>query len=301
MEKTYERHLTEIVAAMPTEPCIVALVPTIPLEDAAALASDVAQRVGKSRSGHTILTSFESHPSRIDHEIGVEGGAGLTEVLSKDVPMARAAAPGKARGFIYLPAGSGALRGEVLLRSEAWRMLSASMVKGGGTVLAVVPSTVFEAVNEGRSEGAGRRFDALVWLGPSGRSRQGVHRAAIASGARDLGGLQLPAGPEAEAPAARPASTVERRATPDRRMSAADRRAAPSSPSASERPRSSSSTQRSDTTQTPATIVGLVTQIGQGPRRRALERRKRRDRFLMIAVGVLALVLTVILLLREVL
>ncbi len=308
MEETYERHLAEIVAAMPKEPCVVALVPTIPLQDAAALASDVAQRVGKSRRGHTILTSFESYPSCIDHEIGVEGGKGLTEVLSKDVSMAGAAAPGAARGFIYLPAGGGALRGEVLLRSEAWRMLSASVVKSGGTVLAVVPPTVFTAVNEGRSEGAGRRFDAVVWLGGSRRSQKGVQLAAIASGARDLGGVQLPSGPGGE---------EDRRATPDRRAPTerrrqANRRAtswqavqrppissetvaeAPPTPRTSATAKASSSAHAPQTAATPngashrppTSIVGLTTQLGHGPRRRALDKRRRRNRIVLIVLGV---------------
>ncbi len=195
MDETYERQLADIVARLPRRPCVVALVPTIPLDQAAALASDVAQSIGAAQPGHTILTSFEESPARLDHEIGVEDEHGLTDVLSRRAMMAEVSAHGKARRFIYVPVGASGAAGESLLRSPAWRALSRSALRGGGSVLAFVPSDVFDATLRASRNGSsefGSLFDALIWLGPPTGAGQEIRDTASASGALDLGSVQLP-------------------------------------------------------------------------------------------------------------
>lgn len=202
MDDSYERQLAEIVTRLPRRPCVVALLPTIPLDQAAALASDVAQSIGAAQPGHTLLTSFEEGPARLDHEIGVEDGRGLTDVLSKRAAMAEVAAHGRARRFIYVPAGSEAAAGVSLLRSPGWRALSQAAVRGGGTVLALVPADVFVAAFRASDNGSANSaaaskplFDALVWLGPARGPTADIREAALASGALDLGSVQLPGMP----------------------------------------------------------------------------------------------------------
>ncbi|MDX1577331.1 MAG: hypothetical protein R3266_02560, partial [Gemmatimonadota bacterium] len=95
MEETYEGRLRRLAEGVPERPCVVALVPTIDPEEAAALANDLARSVGAGRGGHTLLMSFETAPARLDHEIGLEEGPGLTDVLSGRAAMREVAAPGR--------------------------------------------------------------------------------------------------------------------------------------------------------------------------------------------------------------
>ncbi|MCG8467076.1 MAG: hypothetical protein MJB57_02570 [Gemmatimonadetes bacterium] len=314
MDETYERELRDIVAAMPTEPCIVALVPTIPLTEASALASDVAQRVGASRAGHTLLTTFESGDARLDHEIGVEGGSGLSDVLSQSATMVGVAARGGARRFIYIPAGVSALDGEVLLRSSAWRALSSSAVRRGGTILALIPPPVLEAVSEARGERP--RFEGLVWLGPKTGATERLRRAAFAIAAIELGRVSPPVGTELppldtspifdrRAPTDRRAAIggwsgrSERRKTADRRLedrrrtrgTPADRRGAPD-PWATAAPgdRRVVAARARAARRSPETLVGVADRSARGPKMRAWERRRRRNRTAAIAIGVVVVV-----------
>lgn len=194
MDERYERQLAEIAERTPRAPCQVALIPTIALDQAAALANDVAQSIGEARHGHTILTSFEPAPARLDHEIGVEEGPGLSDVLAKRATLREVAALGRARGFIYVPAGAAAAPGEALLESDEWRVLVANAKRRGGTILSFIPSHILEAIVQSSTYGPGPQFDALIWLGSSRGEREGVRRAAIASGAVDIGGLIPPGG-----------------------------------------------------------------------------------------------------------
>lgn len=196
MDQAYQDRLAEVAGNLPDRPTAIVLIPTLPLDQAAALANDLAQTIGSRRSGHTILTSFESPPSHLDHEIGAEGTDGLTEVLSQRTTLARAAAHGRARRFIYVPAGPSAVRGDVLLRSEAWRALSRTALEGGGTLLAFAPPEVLVAAGEGRVEGTtGARFDGVVWLGPITKVDESVRRASIDLGGPNFGVVLLPTAP----------------------------------------------------------------------------------------------------------
>lgn len=165
MTDTYANRLARIAESLPPGPCVVALVPTIAEAHAAGLASDVAQQVARGREGHTLLFSLEDAPSRLDHEIGVEEGEGLTDVIGGRLPLARAAASGRARGFIYVPAGREPRPGAELVRMAAWRTLVGSAVARGGTVLAFMPREVLEAARGGADEPTAR-IDGVVWLGP---------------------------------------------------------------------------------------------------------------------------------------
>lgn len=165
MSETYVNRLERIAGALPRGPCIIALVPTVTRVHAAGLANDIAQRVAHGREGHTLLFSLEDAPSRLDHELGVEGGAGLLDVIQGRLPLARAAASGRARGFIYVPAGKTPAPGADLVRSAAWRSLVDSAVARGGTVVVFMPREVLEAAR-GAADEPTARIDGIVWLGP---------------------------------------------------------------------------------------------------------------------------------------
>lgn len=182
MEETYEARLDAVVARIPEEGGVIALVAMIEADQAAALASDLAQSVGRGRTGHTLLLSFEDGPSALDHEIGVEGGAGLTEVLAGKTAMAKVAAHGRARGFVYVPAGDSPAGAAALLGSTAFRSLGRNAVSRGGTVLAFVPHDVLHGASP-------PVVDGVVWLGSP------PDDAGVPSGWTTLGTLLPPGTP----------------------------------------------------------------------------------------------------------
>ncbi len=186
MEKTYELQLESVVDAVSDDGSFLALVATIERDQAAALASDLAQFVGRSRTGHTLLISVEDAPVALDHEIGVEGGAGITQVLAGESSVARVAAHGRARGFIYVPAGDQAAAASEVWGSKAFRAFAENAVTRGGTVLAFVDEEVLVGASPTRA-------GAVVWLGPEPDSPQ------IPPNWRVLGSL-LPPGFEAPVP-----------------------------------------------------------------------------------------------------
>jgi len=159
MDATYERQLAAVAGQLPEGPCLVALIPTIEADQAAGLAADFAQLAGRERPGHTILLSLEGSPAALDHEIGVEGGPGLSDILAGRITLAQGAAHGGARGYIYVPAGETASSAEALVRSAALRSLCASAVERGATVLAFAPPGVLSGDFEGLP------IEGLVWLG----------------------------------------------------------------------------------------------------------------------------------------
>lgn len=195
MSETYADRLKRIAGAVPRRPCVLALVPTLTTSHAAGLASDLAQRLARERAGHTLVFSLEDAPSRLDHEIGVEGGEGLTGVIEGRLPLARAAASGRARGFIYVPAGRSPAAGVDLVRSSAWRSLVESALGRGGTVVVFLPREVLEAAR-GAADQPTARFDGVVWLGPEPPDVAWLPW-------RVLGALDLPEGrPSRSAPSA---------------------------------------------------------------------------------------------------
>ena len=162
MEETYERQLQVIVDRIPAAGCVVALVPTLDDDQAAALASDAAGSIGRARRGHTLLLTLDRSGS-LDHEVGVEGGPGLTEVLAGDVSLAKAAAHGRARGFIFVPAGTTPPpQAESVAASAALGRLCASAVERGATVL----------IHGRPGDVASLSFEpgGVVWLGPHPQS-----------------------------------------------------------------------------------------------------------------------------------
>ena len=170
IEETYEGQLAEIAGRVPGGGCVVLLVPTTDVDQAAALANDLAQLIGREKIGHTLLFSLEASPSVLDHEIGVEQDVGVVDILARKVTVAQAAAHGRARGFIYVPAGRHGPAEAGLIRSAAWRGLTASAMARGATVLAFVPRARFYSV-VGSAAGADQgsdppRIDGVVWLGP---------------------------------------------------------------------------------------------------------------------------------------
>lgn len=185
MEETYERQLETIAGAIPAGGRIVGLVPTTDADQAAALAGDVAGTIGRARDGHTLLLTLDPSGS-LDHEIGVEGGAGLTEILAGKVSLARAAAHGRARGFIFVPAGGAPADGTAIAASPAFRQLCASATARGGTVLIHGPREVMET--------AGLEPDGVIWLGPA------PDPDVVPGGWSALGAL-LPPGPPVPEPA----------------------------------------------------------------------------------------------------
>lgn len=181
MQTKYESQLESVVHDLPDGGCLIALVATIETDHAAALARDFAQLVGRSRTGHTLLVSIEYSPPALDHEIGVEGGAGLTQVLAGASTLSEVAAHGRARGFIYVPGGDAPGPPSGILASRAFRILAGNAVGRGGAVLAFMPLQVLDGTEVPPVEG-------VVWLGPEPE--------AIPDGWRTLGTL-LP--PEASA------------------------------------------------------------------------------------------------------
>jgi len=165
MSETYADRLERIAGSLPPGPCVLALVPTIAEAHAAGLASDFGQRVAHGREGHTLVFSLEDAPSRLDHEIGVVGGEGLTDVIEGRLRLARAAASGRARGFIYVPAGRTPAAGVELVRSPAWRSLVESALSRGATVIVFMPREVLTAAR-GTADQPTVRLDGVVWLGP---------------------------------------------------------------------------------------------------------------------------------------
>ncbi len=192
MEEAYERQLDLLAEAAGPDQGRIALVSTIPLQQAAALASDLAQTIASRRPGHTLLISLEDGPSRLDHEIGVEGGGGLTDVLRGRATMSRVAARARARRFIYVPAGAAPADAAALVRSRAWEALVAAARRGRGTVLAFLAVDVLEDL--ARPPRPVGRFDAVVWLGGEPPGWAGPRAAAAALGMRELGALPLPGG-----------------------------------------------------------------------------------------------------------
>ena len=164
MEEIYQRQLQAAADRLPGRPCRVALVPLTEPDQAAAIANDFAQLAARARNGHTLLFSLESAPAALDHEIGVEEGEGLVDILAGRVTLAGVAAHGRARGHIYVPAGRHARDPAAMLRSRAWDALARSALERGGTVLAFVPRETWE-------ERAGGAWDGVVWLGAAPGSR----------------------------------------------------------------------------------------------------------------------------------
>lgn len=202
MSETYVNRLERIAGSLPPGPCILALVPTVTETHAAGLASDFVQRVARGRDGHTLLFSLEDAPSRLDHELGVEGGAGLVDVIEGRLRLARAATSGRARGFIYVPAGQAPGTGVDLVRSAAWRSLVDSAIGRGGTVVVFMPREVLEAAR-GAADEPTARIDGIVWLGP-----EPVDIVWLPW--RVLGSIELPDGGASRRPSpAEPASDAE--------------------------------------------------------------------------------------------
>jgi len=192
MNETYERQIDELAREIPERSCVVALVPTIDADQAAALAGDLAGHIARDRAGHTLLVSLEDPPAALDHEIGVEGGPGLTEILAGRATLAQVAAHGRARGYIFVPAGAGAAPGRALVASPAFRSLCDSAVSRGGTVLAFLPPAAVPAEPPPHVAG-------LVWLGPPAPDE-------VSEGWAVLGSLPPPGGPE---PPPRTAASTE--------------------------------------------------------------------------------------------
>jgi len=181
MNETYERQIEEVAREIPEGPCLVALVPTIGADQAAALAGDLAQQIARGRQGHTLLVSLEDPPATLDHEIGVEGGPGLTAILAGRATVAGVAAHGRARGYVFVPAGEEAAPGRALARSPAFRSLCASAVRRGGTVLAFAPAATLPPDAPPFAAG-------IVWLGAPAPG-------TAPAGWRTLGSLRPPSGP----------------------------------------------------------------------------------------------------------
>lgn len=169
MDDTYERQLEAVVGGLPGHPCLIALVPTIDVDQAAALAGDFAQLVGRGRPGHTLLLSLEASPAALDHEIGAEGVSGLSDILAGRITLAEGAAHGRARGYIYVPAGETPAPGEALLRSAALRSLCGSAIGRGATVLAFTPedalSSIADAAAADDEAAETLPIEGVVWLG----------------------------------------------------------------------------------------------------------------------------------------
>jgi hypothetical protein len=181
MNEMYERQIEEVARGIPEGPCLVALVPTIVADQAAALAGDLAQQIARGRPGHTLLVSLEDPPAALDHEIGVEGGPGLTAILAGRATVAGVAAHGRARGYVYVPAGDEAAPGRALARSPAFRSLCESAVRRGATVLAFAPAATLP--------GDAPPFAAgIVWLGAPAPG-------TAPEGWQMLGSLRPPSGP----------------------------------------------------------------------------------------------------------
>jgi len=160
MNETYESRIVEIARRLPEGPCLIALVPSIDRDQAAAIAGDLAQLLARGRAGHTMLLSLEDPPPALDHEIGVEGGPGLTEILAGRATLADVAAHGRARGYIFVPAGKRAAAGRTLAASTAFRSLCRSAVARGGTVLAFLAADSLPGDPPPFARG-------VIWLGPA--------------------------------------------------------------------------------------------------------------------------------------
>ena len=179
MDEKYRTSLDAAADAVPDGGCVVALVSTIESDHAAAIASDIAQLVGGGRDGHTLLLSLDA---ALDHEIGVEPAEGLTEVLGGGTSLARAAAHGRARGFVFVPAGANPADPVALLESTAFRSLTASAAGRGGTVLVFVPGEAWSVAKTEVIEG-------VIWLGPPPEGRDATARRP------SLGSVRPPASP----------------------------------------------------------------------------------------------------------
>ena len=209
MEEKYENQLETVARAVPDEGGLIALVATIAADQAAALASDLAQSISRGRTGHTLLLSIENRPAALDHEIGAEVEAGLTEVLAGSTPLAEVASRGGARGYVYVPAGSRPADATELLSSSAFASLSASAVAKGATVLAFIPAGVLRRATPPAVEG-------VVWLGPAPGASE------TPTGWATVGALRPPDGP-AEEPESAPADPAPAEPAPAEPAPAADR------------------------------------------------------------------------------
>ena len=278
MSETYKDRLERIAAALPPGPCVLAFVPTVTESHAAGLASDLAQQTSRGRDGHTLLFSLEPAPSRLDHEIGVEGGAGLIDVIHGRLPLARAAASGRARGFIYVPAGARPGDGVALVRSSTWRSLVESAVGRGGTVIAFLPREVLEAAR-GAADEPTAHFDGVVWLGPE--PADVVWLPWRVFGAVDLPGAARPPGGATDARGA-PGTADVAEATPEEsaETDAGGAKAPTLGTPGTSRAHSGGGSG------TPAPGAPLVV---RGTSRRARRERERRRRRLLLATMVVAL------------
>ena len=81
-------------------------------------------------------------------------------MLSGAATMAEVAAHGRARGYIYVPAGDDPAPGPALFHSPAFRSLCRSAIDRGGTVLAFLPEDVASANAAGAPQ-----IDGVIWLG----------------------------------------------------------------------------------------------------------------------------------------
>ena len=220
MDETYERQLEAVAGQLPGGPCLVALIPTIAPDQAAGLAGDLSQLVGRERAGHTILLSLEDAPAALDHEIGVEGGRGLSDILAGRITMAQGAAHGRARGYIYVPAGEAPAPGTALARSAAFRSLCVSAVARGATVLAFGSEDAFAggAMAGDEADDADPATHALpiagvVWLGAAPTTpaaRKGATGARTAPPWRTFGAVLPPDAAPVAGAGGSPAEGVKR-------------------------------------------------------------------------------------------
>jgi hypothetical protein len=194
MDPAYTDRLESVVRNLPDGPCAVGLVVASGADWVLAASGDLAASVSRGRTGHTILLSLASDQPDLDHELGVESRLGLSDVLSGAASLKSVAARSAGRGYIYLPQGVSPLRGRPVLESPAWQKLQESALARGATLLILLPP---DAVGSD----LGSKLTGLVLLGADSielsAEEQGENLPPV------IGSLHPPTAPTAE-PAAPP-------------------------------------------------------------------------------------------------
>lgn len=172
---------------------------------AAETAIEVARRLGEQRPKVVLTDLIPRHHSSPSETLGIEGGAGIADVLMRGEPFTAAARRPGSAGFFFLPLGNNPPSAEVLFSHPRWRKIAARLPEVNAYLLPCVAAEEWEAF--GPIEG----FEACVVVNGTGVE------VALPPGAQRLAEFRAPlemrtmepAPPAVAWPGPRPASDPE--------------------------------------------------------------------------------------------
>lgn len=147
---------------------------------AAETAIEVAKRLGEQRPKVVLTDLIPRHHASPSETLGVEGGAGIADVLMRGEPFTAAARRPGSAGFFFLPLGNNPPSAEVLFEHPRWRKIAARLSEVNAYLLPCVAAEDWELF--GPIEG----FEACVVVNGTGVE------VVLPEGARRLAEFRAP-------------------------------------------------------------------------------------------------------------